>query len=94
IGETYGRTGARAGLTPSETLEAFLYFRFPVVRTVSGLIEEQALAAKRAVRLFAEINYFMDQVLLATMQAHESAARAFGGGAQAIEPVRQPGPPA
>jgi excisionase family DNA binding protein len=87
IGETYGRTGARAGLTPSETVEAFLYFRFPVVRTVTGLIEEQALAAKRAVRLFAEINYFMDQVLLATIQSHERAARAIEGAGTAS---RQP----
>jgi excisionase family DNA binding protein len=73
IGEHYGRNGAVYGLSASETVEAFIYFRYPVVRAVTGLIEEQQLAAKRAVRLYAEINHFLDQVLVATVQAHESA---------------------
>lgn len=71
IGEHYGRSGANAGLTAAETVEAFLYFRFPVVRAVMGLIEEEELAAKRASRLFVEIGHFMDQVLIATVHAHE-----------------------
>ena len=79
IGERYGRVGAGAGLSPTETVEAFLYFRHPVVRAVMGLIEEEELAARRAVRLFAEIGHFMDQVLLATVQAHELAAAASSG---------------
>ena len=70
IGEHYGRSGARLGLTASEAVEAFLYFRHPVVRAVTKMIEEEELAARRAVRLFAEINHFMDQVLISTMRAH------------------------
>jgi len=88
IGERYGRAGAEAGLDATETVEAFLYFRFPVVRAVMGLIEEEGLAARRAMRLFVEIGHFMDQVLVATVRAHElgrAAARealapAVGGG--------------
>jgi urease accessory protein UreF len=76
IGAHYGRAGAAHGLSPSETLEAFLFFRFPVVHAVTGMIEEQELAAKRAVRVFAEINHFMDQVLIATMESHEAASPA------------------
>ncbi len=72
IGEHYGRNGAAYGLSASETVEAFIYFRFPVVQAVSRLIEEQGLAARRAVRLYAEINQFLDQVLVATVQAHEA----------------------
>lgn len=80
IGEHYGRNGAALGLSASETVEAFIYFRHPVVRAVTGLIEEQELAAKRAIRLYAEINQFLDQVLVATMQAHEtSGARGRAG---------------
>lgn len=75
IGDRYGRAGAAHGLTSSETLEAFLYFRHPVVNAVTGIIEEQELAAKRAIRVFAEINHFMDQVLVATMEAHEATGR-------------------
>jgi excisionase family DNA binding protein len=79
IGVHYGRSGAAAGLTISETVEAFLYFRFPVVGAVMGMIEEEGLAAKRAARLFVEIGQFMDRVLVATVQAHEAAAARGGG---------------
>ncbi|MGH2615779.1 MAG: helix-turn-helix domain-containing protein [Thermomicrobiales bacterium] len=72
IGEHYGRNGATHGLTASETVEAFMYFRYPVIRAVGGLIDEQDLAAKRAIHLYAEINQFLDQVLVATVQAHET----------------------
>ena len=75
IGEHYGRSGAGHGLSPAETVEAFLYFRYPVVRSVTGLIEEQELAARRAIRVFAEISHFMDQVLIATVAAHEAETR-------------------
>ena len=78
IGEHYGRAGVAHGLTPSETVEAFLYFRYPVVRPVTGMIEEEELATRRAVRLFAEIGHFMDQVLIATVHAHEAAAARAG----------------
>jgi hypothetical protein len=44
-----------------------------VVRAVGGLIDEQDLATKRAIRLYAEINQFLDQVLVSTVQAYESA---------------------
>ncbi|MFM9105409.1 MAG: MerR family transcriptional regulator [Chloroflexota bacterium] len=76
IGAHYGRAGAANGLSSAEMLEAFLFFRFPVVHAVTGMIEEQELAARRAVRVFAEIGHFMDQVLIAAMEAHEAAAKA------------------
>ena len=72
IGEHYGRNGAALGLSTSETVEAFMYFRYPVVRAVTALIDEQGLAVKRAIRLYAEINQFLDQVLVSTVQAHEA----------------------
>jgi hypothetical protein len=72
IGEHYGRNGAMMGLSASETIEAFIYFRNPVVRSVSEFVEEQGLVAKRAIRLYAEITSFLDQVLVATVQAHEA----------------------
>jgi excisionase family DNA binding protein len=72
IGKHYGRNGASHGLSASEMVEAFIYFRSPVVRAVTGMIDEQGLATKRAIHLYAEINQFLDQVLIATVQAHES----------------------
>jgi excisionase family DNA binding protein len=76
IGEHYGRQGALFGLSSVEMVEAFLYFRFPVVRAVLGMIDDEGLAAKRASRVFIEIGHFMDQVLVATVHAHEANAPA------------------
>jgi excisionase family DNA binding protein len=76
IGEHYGRQGAIFGLTSGEMVEAFLYFRFPVVRAVLSMIDDEGLAAKRASRVFVEIGHFMDQVLVATVRAHEANAPA------------------
>ena len=71
IGEQYGLSSARAGLSSAVAVEAFLYFRAPVMRSVTGLVEEQGLASKRAARLFFEIGQFMDQILIATANAHD-----------------------
>ena len=80
IGVHYGRNGATHGLSVADTVEAFLYFRYPVVRAVTGMIEDQGLAANRAIRLYAEINQFLDQVIVTTVQAHESVGgRAHSG---------------
>jgi excisionase family DNA binding protein len=79
IGAHYGRNSAALGLTPSQTVEAFIYFRHPVIRSVIGLIQEQELATKRAIRLYAEIIQFLDHVLIATMQAHEANDHAGNG---------------
>jgi hypothetical protein len=76
IGEQYGSSSARVGLTSVEAVEAFLYFRSPVVRSIIGMIDEQGLAAKRAARVFVDIGQFMDQVLLAMVAAHETTAHA------------------
>lgn len=78
IGEQYGESSARAGLSSTEAVEAFLYFRLPVMRSVTGLIDEQGLAAKRAARVFVDIGQYMDQVLLAMVAAHEATSAAAG----------------
>lgn len=75
IGDYYGRSGAQAGLTAGETIEAFLYFRYPTVRAVLSVIEEENLPARRASRLFIGIDDFIDQVLLAMMRSYEADRR-------------------
>jgi excisionase family DNA binding protein len=79
IGAHYGRNSAALGLTASQTVEAFIYFRHPVVRSVTGLIQEQELATRRALRLYAEIIQFLDHVLISTVQAHEASDRPGNG---------------
>jgi excisionase family DNA binding protein len=72
IGARYGEVSARAGLTTAEALEAFLYFRTPVITAVTQHIEDEQVPARRAARVISELTAFMDQVLLATIGAHEA----------------------
>jgi excisionase family DNA binding protein len=88
IGAHYGRSGAELGLAATEMVEAFIYFRFPVVQAVSALIEEQGLATRRAIRLYAEINQFLDQVLVATVHAHQAG---IGAEPRVAGPAAHPG---
>ena len=73
IGRRYGALGAAAGLSAADAVEAFLFFRFPVIQAAARFIEEADIPAKRAVHLFAEITQFMDHVLIATVAAHADA---------------------
>jgi excisionase family DNA binding protein len=73
IGEHYGRSSAKAELSTSETIEVFLYFRYPVVKALLEVIEKEGLPARRASRLFIGIDDFIDEVLISMMRAHDQA---------------------
>lgn len=73
IGEHYGISSARAGLSSSETVEVFLYFRYPVVKALLDVIEKEGLPARRASRLFIGIDDFIDEVLVAMIRAHAAS---------------------
>lgn len=78
IGVIYGQQSYAAGLTTAETVEAFLYFRFPVVFAAASLVEPPDTPRERVTRVFSDINQFMDRVLLATVRAREDAATRAG----------------
>jgi len=78
IGVIYGQQSYEAGLTLAETVEAFLYFRFPVVFAAGNLVDGAGASPERITRIFADVSQFMDRVLLATVRAREDAATRAG----------------
>jgi excisionase family DNA binding protein len=70
IGRRYGSISAAAGLSITDAVEAFLFFRYPVFQAVSKFIEKERVPTQRAVRAFADISRFMDEVLIATIDTH------------------------
>ena len=78
IGVVYGQQSHEAGLTLAETVEAFLYFRFPVVFAAGNLVDDAGVAPERITRVFADVSQFMDRVLLATVRAREDATARAG----------------
>lgn len=70
IGRRYGTLSARAGLSATDAVEAFLFFRYPVFQAVMRAIEEQGQTPRRAARIYRDMSHFLDQVLIATVAAH------------------------
>jgi len=71
IGARYGYHSACVGHSTVEAIEAFLFFRSPVIQAVSQYIEDEHVSTRRAARILAELTHFLDEVLLATIAAHQ-----------------------
>jgi excisionase family DNA binding protein len=74
IGVIYGHHAHTAGLTVAETVEAFLYFRFPVVLAAGGMVDNESISPEEVRKIYSDVNQFTDRVLLATVRAREDAA--------------------
>jgi excisionase family DNA binding protein len=70
IGRRYGAISAEAGLSATDAVEAFLFFRYPVFQSVTQFFEEEQMPTRRAIKAFTDICRFMDEVLVSTMSAH------------------------
>ena len=75
IGRQYGRVGSTAGLSGAESVEAFLYFRAPVVHQLTSLTEGNRLGPATLLQVSSEVNSFLDQVLLEMIREHEDQDR-------------------
>ncbi|MBI2845354.1 MAG: MerR family DNA-binding transcriptional regulator [Chloroflexi bacterium] len=68
----YGKDAAHRGLTSRETAQAFLFFRDFLVESALQTFEEGGW--ERGHRAYLEINRFMNELLLAMIDAYEKAA--------------------
>lgn len=73
LGERYGARNAALGVSLTDGVAAFLFFRSPTMDTVVSFLENENLPPKRAARVFHELNNFLDHALLAMIAAHERA---------------------
>ncbi len=78
IGRRYGSISSDAGLSATDAVEAFLFFRYPVFQSVGQFVEEEQMPARRAIKAFTDMNHFMDEVLVSTIAAHADEAGAAG----------------
>jgi excisionase family DNA binding protein len=79
IGQQYGRVGAMVGLSGAEAVEAYLYFRAPVVHSLTSMTDGARMGAASMLRVSAEVNNFLDQVMLAMVREHEDQTRLTAG---------------
>jgi excisionase family DNA binding protein len=69
-GALYGREASMAGLTLAETVEAFLFFRSPVVDAIAAHLRKRAADVSDVTAALHEANAAIDQVLLSLVTSH------------------------
>lgn len=70
MGGLYGAEASGAGLTLAETVEAFLFFRSPVLDSITGHLRRRAAEVGEVTAAFREANAAIDQVLMAVVSSH------------------------
>lgn len=75
VATEYGQVSARLGLSLHDAMQAFLFFRNPVVESVTRWFGDQPQRGPRVADALIRVNQFMDHVLLEMTRAHEAALR-------------------
>lgn len=70
MGGLYGAEASRAGLTLAETVEAFLFFRSPVLDAIGGQLRRRAAEVTEVTGAFHEASAAIDRVLTAVVGSH------------------------
>ena len=70
MGALYGAEASKAGLSLAETVEAFLFFRSPVLEAITGHLRRRAAEVSDVTSAFREANQAIDQVLVALVSSY------------------------
>ena len=70
MGALYGAEASRAGLSLAETVEAFLFFRSPVLEAITGHLRRRAAEVADVTSAYREANQAIDQVLVALVSSY------------------------
>ncbi len=73
MGSLYGAEASRAGLSLAETVEAFLFFRSPVLDAIVGHLRRRSADVADVTAAFHEANAAIDQVLTALVSSHRDS---------------------
>jgi excisionase family DNA binding protein len=73
MGALYGAEASKAGLTLAETVEAFLYFRSPVLDAIVGQLRRRSADVSDVTVAFHEANAAIDSVLVSLMSSHRES---------------------
>jgi hypothetical protein len=74
MGALYGAEALKAGLSLAETIEAFLFFRSPVIDAIGAHLRRRSAAVADVTSAVREANAAIDQVLMALVGSHRERA--------------------
>ena len=70
MGALYGAEASRAGLSLAETVEAFLFYRSPVLEAIAAQLRRRAADVSDVTAAYHEANAAIDSVLIALVGSH------------------------
>jgi excisionase family DNA binding protein len=76
MGGLYGAEASKAGLSLAETIEAFLFFRTPVLEAIAAHLRRRSADVNDVTAAFREASAAIDQVLVALVSSHREDAEA------------------
>ena len=76
MGGLYGAEASKAGLSLAETIEAFLFFRTPVLEAIAAHLRRRSADVNDVTAAFREASAAIDQVLVALVSSHREDAQA------------------
>ena len=76
MGALYGAEASSAGLSLAETIEAFLFFRTPVLEAIAAHLRRRSADVNDVTAAFREASAAIDQVLVALVSSHREDAQA------------------
>jgi excisionase family DNA binding protein len=76
MGALYGAEASKAGLSLAEAIEAFLFYRSPVLESISAHLRKRAADASEVSAAYREASAAIDQVLVALVGSHRDGRAA------------------
>ena len=71
IGHNYGETLAKSGLTLTDSVEAFVAHRDPIMNAATHLMRKREAFTGRVVEAIPLVAHIMDETLVALVEAHQ-----------------------
>ena len=75
MGALYGREASAAGLSLAETIEAFLFFRSPVLEAITAHLRRRSAGIADVTGAVREATAAIDGVLVALVGSHRDGDR-------------------
>jgi excisionase family DNA binding protein len=74
VGQGFGNTLAKLGFPLTDSVEAFILHRTPVLNAATDLMKKRGIFAGRIVGTIPQVGKVMDQALVALVEAHQKYA--------------------
>lgn len=81
VGRDHGETLAKLGLPLTDSMEAFILHRNPILNVTTHLMRKREVFSGRVVEAIPMVNHVMDEAMVSLVAAHQHYGKEIKGGA-------------